>query len=321
MDAEVERRFNSIPRRLRAALYPFQREGVRFVIAHGGRALIGDEMGLGKTVQAIATATAFRESFPILIIVPAVVKLNWAEELETWLDELEPGSIHVVRGRADTQAWRQPRVKCVIATFGLFTTTSAVARAVAEHEFEFVIVDESHYLKTRTAARTQLIVPVLKRASHAVLLSGTPALARPVELYPQITALCAPTDPDLFGATFTAFTKRYCAARRGRFGWDVSGCSNLEELSDKLKSVMIRRRKAAVLTELPQKTKRRVPIELSGKASQELKRCMEHLRKMGGAMRLLRDNQASSSDSQAFSVRNEHRRALMQAFQLTGNQN
>jgi hypothetical protein len=227
------------------------------------------------------------------------------------------------------QAWRAPRVKVVIATYGLFTATSEVAGALAEHGFGFVIVDESHYLKTRTAARTQLIVPIVKRAAHAVLLSGTPALARPVELYPQITAVCAPGDQDRFGANFTAFTKRYCNARRGRFGWDVSGCSNLDELSDKLRHVMVRRRKAAVLTELPPKTKRRVPIELSGQAATELKRCMEHLRKMGGALRLLNEGGAGggggvsggagrSSDSQALSVRNEHRRALMEAFQLTG---
>ena len=95
------------------------------------------------------------------------------------------------------------------------------------------------------------------------------------------------------------------------------GCSNLEELSDKLKSVMIRRRKAAVLTELPQKTKRRVPIELSGKASQSLSGAWSTCERWPGHA-ILRDNQASSSDSQAFSVRNEHRRALMQAFQLTG---
>jgi SWI/SNF-related matrix-associated actin-dependent regulator 1 of chromatin subfamily A len=87
----MEARYKCIPRRLRGALYPFQREGVRFVIAHGGRALLGDEMGLGKTVQAIAAAAAFREAWPVLVVVPAVVKLNWAEELETWLDELEVG--------------------------------------------------------------------------------------------------------------------------------------------------------------------------------------------------------------------------------------
>lgn len=45
---------------MREALLPFQREGVRFGLLHGGRALIADEMGVGKTVQAIALATCYK---------------------------------------------------------------------------------------------------------------------------------------------------------------------------------------------------------------------------------------------------------------------
>ena len=45
-----------LPELLRSALMPFQREGVEFVVARNGRAIIGDEMGLGKTLQAIAVA-------------------------------------------------------------------------------------------------------------------------------------------------------------------------------------------------------------------------------------------------------------------------
>jgi len=85
-----------IPQKIRNSLYEFQKEGVQFALAKNGRCLIGDEMGLGKTIQAIATAAAFRESWPVLIITPAVVKLNWVEELEMWLSEVEPGQIHVV---------------------------------------------------------------------------------------------------------------------------------------------------------------------------------------------------------------------------------
>ena len=44
-------RYGRIPARLEGRLMAFQREGVRFALRHGGRALIGDEMGLGKTVQ------------------------------------------------------------------------------------------------------------------------------------------------------------------------------------------------------------------------------------------------------------------------------
>ena len=48
------------PGSLDASLMPFQREGVRRILAWGGRALLGDEMGLGKTLQAIAVARHYR---------------------------------------------------------------------------------------------------------------------------------------------------------------------------------------------------------------------------------------------------------------------
>ena len=51
----------------REKLLPFQVEGVRFVVRHGGRALIADEMGCGKTVQAIATAVHYQQHWPVLV--------------------------------------------------------------------------------------------------------------------------------------------------------------------------------------------------------------------------------------------------------------
>ena len=53
--------------------------------------------------------------------------------------------------------WKKSTIKFVIATYGLFTNTSLVAKHVADHEFQFVIVDESHYMKSQNAARTQLL--------------------------------------------------------------------------------------------------------------------------------------------------------------------
>ena len=88
-------------------------------------------------------------------------------------------------------------------------------------------------------------MPLLQDAKRLVLLSGTPALARPVELWAQVHCIA----PELFGS-YTAYTKRYCNARRGRFGWDVTGISNADELHQKLKQIMVRRLKSDVLSEL-----------------------------------------------------------------------
>jgi hypothetical protein len=49
-----------------------------------------------------------------------------------------------------------------------------------------VILDESHYIKQRKSQRSLLLAGLMQQATRLLLLSGTPALARPVELYPQV---------------------------------------------------------------------------------------------------------------------------------------
>jgi len=79
-----------------------------------------------------------------------------------------------------------------------------------------VIADESHCIKSFKAQRTKAIVPLLKSARRAILLTGTPAISRPIELFTQIDAVA----PGKFGKK-TAYEKRYCDGKRSRFGWQV----------------------------------------------------------------------------------------------------
>jgi len=100
---------------------------------------------------------------------------------------------------------------------------------------------------------------LLKQAARVILLSGTPALSRPMELYNQISAV----NPKLF-PSFHAYALRYCDAKKNNFGWDYSGSSNLEELRIILESkIMIRRLKKDVLDQLPEKQRRIVILDPS----------------------------------------------------------
>lgn len=67
--------------------------------------------------------------------------------------------------------------------YGLLTSNAhALVGALAQRDFGVVVVDESHYLKSRQAARTRLLVPLIRKAQRAILLTGTPALGRPEEV-------------------------------------------------------------------------------------------------------------------------------------------
>lgn len=167
-----------------------------------------------------------------------------------------------MRGRADVEAVSDPSAAIVVCTYGLLTKDAPAAAALGGRGFGVVVVDESHALKTRGSQRGLALAPVLAAAARLVLLSGTPALNRPAELYPQL----APLAPQLVGG-WSAFAARYCGARRGRFGWEANGATHLDELRERLLApLMIRRKKADVLTELPRKRRCRRRAARAGSA-------------------------------------------------------
>jgi hypothetical protein len=116
--------------------------------------------------------------------------------------------------------------------------------------------------------------------------------------------------PTLVG-NYTSYTKQYCNARRGRFGWDVNGCSNADELHCKLRQIMIRRLKVDVLDELPPKQRSIVPIVIPKSKRKECETLMKELQ----------DTRKSIFDlcgDEAFGANLEARKLLLQAYQATG---
>uniref|UniRef100_A0A3Q1C297 Zinc finger, RAN-binding domain containing 3 n=1 Tax=Amphiprion ocellaris TaxID=80972 RepID=A0A3Q1C297_AMPOC len=224
-------------------------------------------MGLGKTVQAIAVAYAFRQEWPLLVVVPSSLKYPWIEELERWIPELQPGDINLVDSKSDTMGISSSKV--TVLGYGLLSTDARpLVEALTRQQFAVVVVDESHYLKSRNAARTKIVVPLIQSAKRAILLTGTPALGRPEELFMQLDALYHKS----FG-TWTDYAKKYCNAHYRYFGprrlWDCRGASNLKELHQRLSQIMIRRLKVEVLSQLPPKIRQRIPFDLPKEAVKE----------------------------------------------------
>ena len=206
------------------------------------RALLADEMGLGKTVQAIAAAAAYVSDWPLLVACPASARLHWRDELLRWLPTLL-GAEDVCVVLSGRQAL--PRASVYILSYDL---VPRMRRALEALRPQAIICDESQCLKSRAALRTKAMLPLLKAARRAVLLSGTPALSRPVELFTQLHALDAAAFP-----LFKAFAQRYCDAKQGRYGLDASGCSHLSELHTMLfATVGLRRLKRDVPPPPPQ---------------------------------------------------------------------
>lgn len=155
---------------------------------------------------------------------------------------------------------------CLDGVFNIisYDTVPKIEETLMTSEFKVVIADESHYLKNAQAKRTNASVPILGKAQYAILLSGTPALSRPIELFKQLEALY----PDAY-KNVHEYGNRYC--RGGVFGV-YQGASNHEELHNLIKStVMIRRLKKDVLTELPVKRRQQVFLDLAEKDLKQIK--------------------------------------------------
>nr|XP_012640635.1 SWI/SNF-related matrix-associated actin-dependent regulator of chromatin subfamily A-like protein 1 [Microcebus murinus]XP_012640637.1 SWI/SNF-related matrix-associated actin-dependent regulator of chromatin subfamily A-like protein 1 [Microcebus murinus] len=240
-------------------LMPFQRAGVNFAIAKGGRLLLADDMGLGKTIQAICIAAFYRKEWPLLVVVPSSVRFTWEQAFLRWLPSLSPEDVNVVVTGKD-----QLRAGLVnIVSFDLLSKLEKQLKL--KTPFKVVIIDESHFLKNSKTGRCRAALPLLKVAKRVILLSGTPAMSRPAELYTQIIAV-KPT----FFPQFHTFGLRYCDAKRMAWGWDYSGSSNLGELKLLLEeAIMLRRLKSDVLSQLPAKQRKMVvvaPGQISARA-------------------------------------------------------
>lgn len=239
---------------LRGELLPFQRAGVAYALRHS-RVLIADEMGLGKTIQALAAIQA-RGAYPAAVVCPASLKPNWKREAEKWLPE--GTRVAVLNGGKGSL----PEADLYVLNYELL---GKWAEALAGRGLRALVADEAHYLKTRTAARTKAFADLAKKAKpeSVLLLTGTPVMNRPAELASPLAIL---GQLDALGGWWR-FVRRYCDARETRFGLDVSGAANLDELNERLRAAcMVRRRKAEVLRELPAKRRAEVPVTLPREA-------------------------------------------------------
>lgn len=235
---------------IKGDLFKYQQLGVSFIESKHGRALIADEMGLGKTVQALAWLQLHPTVRPAIVVVPASLKLNWLKEANMWMSHPR---VQILSGTSTTI----PIIgEIIIINYDILTHWVDTLLAINP---KVLITDECHYYKNNTANRTKAVMRLGKKIPHVIALSGTPIVNRPVEFYNALKLVDATLFPNHWN-----YVHKYCGAHHNGFGWDFSGATNTAELHQKLKaSIMIRRLKSEVLTDLPDKIYSYVPFELS----------------------------------------------------------
>jgi hypothetical protein len=247
-------------------LFPYQREGMLH-LAFTERALLADEMGLGKTIQAIAACALLHrlgKARRVLVVTPASLKTEWEDQIRrfTSLDyrivfggkfqrlkaysALTPSLSHPLGedGRRSSEG--------SVTHFPFFTIVNyeqMVADALDVNTRlapDIVVLDEAQRIKNWSTKTAQAVKRL--RSRYAFVLTGTPIENRIDELHSLMDFL----NPAALGPLFRFNRDFYELDERGR----PIGCRNLDVLHQRIKPFMLRRRKADVETELPERTDR-----------------------------------------------------------------
>lgn len=251
---------------LRVEPYDYQKEGILFGL-NRHRILIGDEPGLGKTLQSIGIVDT-ASAYPCLVICPSSLKINWQREFEKFTNKKA-----LVLDNATRTSWPY------LLGMGMFSVaivnyeslkkffvwdihgnkTFTLKDVVFNRDikiFKSVIMDESHRLKDPTAQQTMFTRGIVEGKEWRILLSGTPVVNHAQDLVAQLA---------IMGRLLSDF------GGRGKFLADYGENENLSELSEKLyDTCMIRREKAKVLTQLPDKQRTDLHVDISNREEYDL---------------------------------------------------
>jgi SWI/SNF-related matrix-associated actin-dependent regulator 1 of chromatin subfamily A len=167
-------------------LWEFQKASLEYALERD-HCLIGDEPGLGKTPIAIAYANEIQAD-RVLVVCPANIRLQWARKVREWSTMHWTREIHVL---TNGKKGVNPTAEWTIVSYDL-ARTEAIGKALAAGEYDLLIADEAHYLKTIDSRRTRAIFgggerrsfdPIVERCKRVLALTGTPLPNRPREAY------------------------------------------------------------------------------------------------------------------------------------------
>lgn len=248
------------------SLFPHQLEALNWLRKcwHKSKnVILADEMGLGKTVSACAFISSlyfeFKAKLPCLVLVPLSTMPNWLSEFSLWAPNLNVVEYHgCSKARAIIRQYEWHATdpndlnkKTLSYKFNVLLTTYEMVLADSSHlrgvPWEVLVVDEGHRLKNSGSKLFSLLNSF--SFQHRVLLTGTPLQNNLGEMYNLLNFLQPASFPSL-----SSFEEKFN---------DLTTAEKVEELKKLVAPHMLRRLKKDAMQNIPPKTERMVPVELS----------------------------------------------------------
>jgi superfamily II DNA or RNA helicase len=227
--------------------------------------LLADEPGLGKTAQALLAAQA-ANAYPLLVVVPNVVKMNWAREAGLWTPKRAAtvihGDGHTIDGFADIVVVNYEVLDRHVGWLGDFG-------------FRGMVVDEAHFIKNKTSQRSQhalqLSERIRSRTARPLLmaLTGTP-LINDIEDFRAIWQFLGWIDDKKpLAALMDALEETGLAP--GDPGFYPAARNCVVNLG------IVRRRKVDVAADIPARRVADLPVELDDEAGRSIREAEREL--------------------------------------------
>lgn len=247
-------------------LFPHQLEALNWLRKcwyKSKNVILADEMGLGKTVSACALLSSlcceFKINLPCLVLVPLSTMPNWMAEFASWAPHLNVVEYHgSARARSTIRQYewyegdatqigkskKSHKFNVLLTTYEMVLVDATYLRSVS---WEVLIVDEGHRLKNSSSK----LFSSLNTFSfqHRVLLTGTPLQNNIGEMYNLLNFLQPASFPSL-----ASFEEKFN---------DLATAEKVEELKKLVAPHMLRRLKKDAMKNIPPKTERMVPVELT----------------------------------------------------------
>ncbi|MBN9607219.1 MAG: DEAD/DEAH box helicase [Actinomycetales bacterium] len=227
--------------------------------------LLADEPGLGKTAQALLAADV-ADAYPLLVVVPNVVKVNWAREVQKWTPRRAATVVHGDGDDIDAFA------DVVIVNYEVLDRHVAW---LSRRGFRGMVVDEAHFIKNRESQRSKNVLAISRsiRAQRPnalfVALTGTP-LINQIEDFRMIWTYLGWIDEK---KPMPELMKRLedTGLTPGDPGFFAAARSAVIDMG------IVRRKKSDVAADIPARRIADIPVELDGEEGRSIRAAEEAL--------------------------------------------